>query len=97
MVHASMLLARGRVEEALGEIDVAVALQRGPRGAITRENDARAAFALLGEGRREEASVLLSGLLELGDRLVLALNDLAIVDGAWTAYDLGRGRKIGRR
>jgi thioredoxin-like negative regulator of GroEL len=88
-----MLLARGQVDQASGDIAEATVLSERQDEHVS-QNHAHAAFALLEEGRREEASSLLLEVLELGDRTARLLNDSAIVAAAWTAYDLGRAEKF---
>jgi class 3 adenylate cyclase/tetratricopeptide (TPR) repeat protein len=93
MLRAEMMLARGQAEEASGDIAEAKALS-DRQGDHAWQHHAHAAFAVLGEGRREEASSLLSEVLDLGDRMAQVLNDSALVAAAWAAYDLGRAEEF---
>jgi thioredoxin-like negative regulator of GroEL len=92
MLRAAMLSAGGEAVKASGEIEAALAQVRQTNDQ-NGQTGARAAFGLLAEGRSEEASELLSGVLELGERMIPVLNDSPIVDGAWVAHDLGRGEE----
>ncbi|MGZ4407809.1 MAG: AAA family ATPase [Gaiellaceae bacterium] len=89
VVRAAILNARGEVDRASGEIAIAVN-QASLKSQGAGQSVARAAYLYLGQGRREEASSLLAEVLDLGELMARVLNDAAILDGAWTAYDLGR-------
>jgi hypothetical protein len=93
MLRAAMLSAGGEAVKASREIEAALAQIRQTNDAEGGQTGARAAFGLLAEGRSEEASELLSGVLELGERMIPVLNDSPIIDGAWAAHDLGRGEE----
>jgi len=92
MLRAAMLSATGEAVKASAEIEAALAQVR-QTNEQSGQTGARAAFGLLAEGRSEEASELLSGVLELGERMIPVLNDAPVVDAAWAAHDLGRGEE----
>jgi hypothetical protein len=78
-----------------GAADEAEGLLRGlDVGGPTQQSLSHIARILLEYGRPEKAEALLADVLAYGDALVSILNDVAIVDTAWLAADLGRADEL---
>ena len=96
--HAGRDLLDARGEAAQAAVEIAMVVDRANlEGEAEVQSLARAAFSYLAQGRRDEASALLSEVLGVGELMVNRLNDSAILDGSWTAYDLGLADEFAAR
>jgi class 3 adenylate cyclase/tetratricopeptide (TPR) repeat protein len=93
-IRASLLLAEGDFSTASedGELMLAMA-RRSTEAQLATVALVGAGIVFFEAGRRDEAEALLTEALGYGERLVSVLNDTFIVNTAWLAHDLGRGKE----